>query len=35
MSIFDAAAIGIAYFMSESRMYEDQSDRMKVPPIYE
>ena len=33
MSIFDAAAIGIAYFMSEPKMLGDHYDRMIVPPI--
>jgi hypothetical protein len=32
MSIFDAAAIGIAHFMSRPRMYGDLFDRMIVPP---
>lgn len=31
MSIFDAAAIGIAYFMREPNICGDLNDRMIVP----
>jgi hypothetical protein len=33
MSIFDAAAIGIAYFMSEPTLHGDLQDRLVVPLI--